>query len=77
MEDEILEKIQRYYNFRIEVKFKDFRQYEIYGKIDLEREFCFMYLYDNRYTIEANISNLRNRIDSEIIELFRNKIVYN
>ena len=64
MEDEILDKLEEIYNFR---------QYEVYGRIDNEKVFCFPFLYDARSTIEANITNIRNRIDAEIVELFRRK----
>ena len=73
MEDEIQDKLEEIYNFRIDVKFKDFRQYEVYARIDNEKAFCVPFLYDVRSTIEANITNIRNRIDSEIVELFRRK----
>lgn len=73
MEDEIQEKLEEIYNFRIDVKFKNFRQYEIYARIDNEKAFCIPILYDARSTIEANITNIKNRIDAEIVELFRRK----
>ena len=73
MEDEIQDKLEEIYNFRIDVKFKDFSQYEIYAQIDNEKAFCVPFLYDARSTIEANITNIRNRIDAEIVELFRRK----
>ena len=40
MEDEIQDKLEEIYNFRIDVKFKDFRQYEVYGRIDNEKAIC-------------------------------------
>ena len=73
MEDEIQDKLEEIYNFRIDVKFKDFRQYEIFGQIDNEKAFCIPILYDARSTLEANITEIRNRIDAEIVELFRRK----
>ena len=73
MEDEIQNKKEEIYNFRIYVKFKDFRQYEIYGQIDNEKLFCIPILYNKRATLEANITEKRNRIDAEIVELFRRK----
>lgn len=73
MEDEIQDKLEEIYNFRIDVKFKDYRQYEIYARIDNEKAFCIPILYDARSTIEANITNIKNRIDAEIVELFRRK----
>ena len=73
MEDEIQDKLEEIYNFSIDVKFKDFRMYEIYCRIDHEKEFCILILYDAKSTLEANITNIRNRIDEEIVKLFRRK----
>ena len=73
MEDEIQDKLEEIYNFRIDVKFKDFRQYEVYARIDNEKAFTILILYDARSTLEANITNIKNRIDAEIVELFRRK----
>lgn len=73
MEDEIQEKLEKIYAFNIDVKFKDFRQYEIYGQIDSDKAFCIPILYDARATLEANITNIKNRIDAEIVDLFRRK----
>ena len=73
MEDEIQDKLEEIYNFRIDVKFKDFRQYEIYAQIDNEKAFAISILYDARATLEANITIIKNRIDAEIVELFRRK----
>ena len=73
MEDEIQDKLEEIYNFRIDVKFKDFRQYEIYARIDNEKSFNISILYDARATLEANIIQIRNRIDAEIVNLFRRK----
>lgn len=73
MEDEIQDKLEEIYNFKIDVKFKDFRQYEIYVRIDNEKAFCISILYDVSLTLEANITNIRSKIDAEIVELFRRK----
>ena len=73
MEDEIQDKLEEIYNFRIDVKFKDFRQYEIYGRIDNEKAFTISILYDTRATLEANIIQIRNQIDAEIVNLYRRK----
>ena len=73
MEDEIQDKLEEIYNFRIDVKFKDFRQYEIYARIDNEKAFCVPILYDVSLTLEANITNIRSKIDAEIVELFRRR----
>ena len=73
MEDEIQDKLEEIYNFRIDVKFKDFRQYEIFAQIDNEKAFAILILYDARSSLEANITNIKNRIDEEIVELFRRR----
>lgn len=73
MVDEIQDKLEEIYNFRIDVKFKDFRQYEIFAQIDNEKAFAISILYDARSTLEANITNIKNRIDAEIVKLFRRK----
>lgn len=73
MEDEIQDKLEQIYNFRVDVKFKDFRQYEIYVKIESDKAFCIPILYDARSTLEANITQIRNRIDAEIVDLYRRK----
>ena len=73
MEDEIQDKLEEIYNFSIDVKFKDFRQYEVYAQIDNEKAFCISILYDAKSTLEANITNIKNRIDAEIVKLFRRK----
>ena len=73
MEDEIQDKLEEIYNFSIDVKFKDFRMYDIYCRIDNEKAFCISILYDAKSTLEANITNIKNRIDAEIVKLFRRK----
>ena len=73
MEEEIQDKLEEIYNFSIDVKFKDFRQYEVYARIDNEKAFTISILYDARATLEANIIQIRNRIDAEIVNLYRRK----
>ena len=73
MEDEIQDKLEEIYNFRIDVKFKDFRQYEVYARIDNEKAFAISILYDARATLEANIINIKQKINNEIVNLFLRK----
>lgn len=73
MEDEIQDRLEEIYNFSIDVKFKDFRQYDIYCRIDHEKAFCIPILYDAKSTLEANITNIKQKINSEIIELYLRK----
>lgn len=74
MEDEIQDKLEEIYNFRIDVKFKDFRQYDVLCKIDNEKQFIIPFLYDARSTFEYNITLLKGRIEHEIIDLFKRKV---
>ena len=71
MEDEIEEKLNEIYNLYIDVKFTDSRLYDVYVKINSEKAFCIPFLYDARSTFEANIANIRSKIDKEIVNLFR------
>lgn len=70
MEEEIQEKLEEIYNFSIEVKFKEFRQYEIYCKIDNEKDFCITIIYNGKSTFEENITNIKQKINCEIIKLY-------
>lgn len=74
MEEEIQDKLEELYNFRIEVKFKDFRQYDVFIKIDNEKQFIIPFLYDARSTFEYNMTMLKGRIDSEIVDLYKRKV---
>ena len=68
MELEIEEKLENIYkNLKIEVKFKDFRIYEINVQINNEDINYFDYTYDVTLTLDANISIIRKIIDNKII----------
>ena len=68
MELEIEDKLQEIYkNLKIEVKFKDFRIYEINVQINNEGINYFDYTYDVTLTLDANISIIRKIIDNKII----------
>ena len=68
MELEIEEKLENIYkNLKIEVKFKDFRIYEINVQINNEGIKYFDYTYDVTLTLDANISIIRKIIDNKII----------
>ena len=67
MELEIEEKLENIYkNLKIEVKFKDFRIYEINVTIKKDINY-FDYTYDVTLTLDANISIIRKIIDNKII----------
>lgn len=68
MELEIEDKLQEIYkNLKIEVRFKDFRIYEINITINDEDINYFDYTYDATLTLDANISIIRKIIDDKII----------
>lgn len=75
MEEEIQDKLEEIYNIYIDVKYKDINLFDIFVKISQEKAFCILFLYDKRGTLEANITELKNRIDKNIVDLF--KKVYN
>lgn len=70
MEEEIEEKLKEIYKFDIEVKFIDFRQYEIKGKIG-NVEFTLPILYDSYSTMEVNISSIVTKIDNLLPTIFK------
>lgn len=68
MEQEIEEKLENIYkNLKIEVRFKDFRIYEINVTINNEDINYFDYTYDATLTLDANISIIEKIIDTKII----------
>ena len=68
MELEIEEKLEKIYkNLKIEVKFKDFRKYEINVTINNDDINYFDYTYDVTLTLDTNISIIRKIIDDKII----------
>ena len=71
MEDEIQDKLEEIYNIYIDVKYKDANLYEVFVKIIKDKAFCIPFLYDKRGTFEANITELKNRIDRNIVNLFK------
>lgn len=78
MEDEIQDKLEEIYNIYIDVKYKNTNLYEVYVKLFDEKSFCIPekafcipFLYDKRGTLEANITELKNRIDRNIVNLFK------
>lgn len=77
MELEIEEKLQlKYKNLIVEVNYKEIRKYEIVIKLEYKGvtyESKFEYLYNEKLTLDANISIIENIIDSKIILPFYKK----
>lgn len=78
MEEEIQDKIRKKYNeeiLRIEVSFKEFRNYIIEGTLLFRNAigFNFLYKYDSNMSIENNIFNIEKIIDNFIIKICKYK----
>ena len=73
MEDDIQEKLEEIYKFPIEVEWVQFRQYRIIGKIK-DNTFRIYYTYDVNFSNETNINSIKQKIDVEILKLFKKGI---
>lgn len=71
MEIEIEEKLKQIYkNLEIKVEYQDIREYNIYITIEKDGtryESKMIYKYDNYYTLDGNIANIRDIINNNII----------
>lgn len=73
MEEDIHEKLEEIYTFPIEVEWVQFRQYRIIGKIK-DNSFKIYYTYDVNFSDETNINSIKQKIDAEILKLFKKGI---
>lgn len=74
MEDDIQEKLEEIYTFPIEVEWVQFRQYRIIGKIK-DNSFKIYYTYDVNFSNETNINSMKQKIDAEILKLFKKEVI--
>lgn len=74
MEDDIQEKLEEIYTFPIEVEWVQFRQYRIIGKIK-ENTIRIYYTYDVNFSSETNINSMKQKIDAEILKLFKKEVI--
>lgn len=74
MEDDIQEKLEEIYTFPIEVEWVQFRQYRIIGKIK-DNSFKIYYTYDVNFSEETNINSMKQKIDAEILKLFKKEVI--
>lgn len=74
MEDDIQEKLEEIYTFPIEVEWVQFRQYRIIGKIK-DNIFRIYYTYDVNFSNETNINSMKQKIDAEILKLFKKEVI--
>ena len=74
MEDDIQEKLEEIYTFPIEVEWVQFRQYRIIGKIK-DNSFRIYYTYDVNFSDETNINSIKQKIDAEILKIFKKEVI--
>lgn len=73
-EKEIEKVLKTFYIFDLHVKWRDWRVYDIDFSIKLGNELVVLsvaVIYDMRATKEQNISNFCEKIDNELINIFR------
>lgn len=70
MEEEIQDELEKIYTIPIEVKWRDFRIYDVYFTINKNVE-SIVFIYDVQSTKEYNISNICQKIDNEIVKNFK------
>lgn len=70
MEEEIQEELEKIYTIPIEVKWRDFRIYDVYFTINKNVE-SIVFIYDTQSTKDYNISNIIQKIDNEIVKNFK------
>lgn len=78
MEGDIQDKLEEIYTFSIEVEWVQFRQYRIIGKIKdntfRDNSFRIYYTYDVNFSFETNINSIKQKIDAEILKVFKKGI---
>ena len=70
MEEEIQDELEKIYTIPIEVKWRDFRIYDVYFTIN-KKVGSIAFIYDVQSTKEYNISNICQKIDNEIVKNFK------
>lgn len=72
MEEELEEELEKIYNIPITVKFEDFRIYNIIFLINKNRKEIKI-IYDFHLTKDNNIKIISEKIDKEIVKIFKEK----
>ena len=70
MEEEIQDELEKIYTIPIEVKWRDFRIYDVYFTINKNVR-SISFIYDVQSTKDYNISNICQKIDNEIVKNFK------
>lgn len=74
MEDEIQDKLDEIYeNIKLDVKWRDFGIYDVFFEIQNKKLSVEIY-YNNKTTLEGNITNLVQKIDNEIAKAFKKEV---
>lgn len=75
MEQEIEQKLEEIYNDYVDVEFRDFGVYDVFLTLKGGKQIAVVFVFNAKMTMEANIRNISQKIDNEIIKLY--KKVYN
>lgn len=70
MEEEIQDELEKIYTIPIEVKWRDFRIYDVYFTVNKNIK-SIAFIYNVQSTLESNISNVCQKIDNEIVKNFK------
>lgn len=81
MEDKIQDNLEKKYDLMedIEVRYVDLRKYEINIIIRINGKNCrinFIYTWDSHYTFNVNVSTICNKIENDILQLFKREVNY-
>lgn len=67
---EIQDELEKIYTIPIEVKWRDFRIYDVYFTIN-RNVGSIAFIYDMQSTKDYNISNICQKIDNEIVKMYK------
>lgn len=70
MEEEIQDELEKIYTIPIEVKWRDFRIYDVYFTIN-RNVGSIAFIYDMQSTKDHNITNICQKIDNEIVKMYK------
>lgn len=71
MEEKLEEKLEEIYAVYVKVKFRDFGIYDVFLNLNPENMIAIVFKYDNKMTLESNLTNIQNKLDREIIKAFK------
>lgn len=73
MNEQIQDKLEEIYLFDLEVEWLSFRQYKILGFL-AGKNLKILYTYDANLSLDSNIGIIMQRIDSEILKVYKKGI---